>query len=162
MPVSRRVLLGVVLVALTLTPRMLAASRLTVTSFDDHSLRDAALARFMARSGVTILGPRGTRDVPMLKVQRGSCMGLVANMAPQGVHEALMLQTAKSSHYQYSVEFQGRRYDRQPRWASYGYDFWRKTVGLFGARVHVASVTAVLMPQGCRLDDLPWRTIDDW
>ena len=161
MKLTRRLALGCVLVLVTLTPRLIGARSLTVTSFDDRSLREAALRRFVERSGYRITGITGGHDIPIFEAQRGSCNVLVANMSPQGVHEALLRQLAGTDGSSFSIEFQGRNYARQPRWATYSYDFWRKAAGLVGARVPVGSVTGLLTPKGCRMDDLKWSEIDD-
>ncbi len=160
MAISRRLALGCVLVLVTLTPRLIGARSLTVSSFDDHSLRDATLRRFLERSGVSVIQVVGSDQVPILRVRRGTCTSLVSNMSPQGVHEALLRQLAGTEGDDFSVEFRGRNYARQPRWATYSYDFWRKAAGLFGARVPVGAVTAILTPPGCRMDDLNWVEID--
>jgi hypothetical protein len=160
MTLTRRVALGFALVLITLTPRLIGARSLTVTSFDDHGLRDATLRHFLEQSGVSVSPVAGTDQVPILRARRGTCISLVANMSPQGVHEALLRQLARTEGYEFSVEFRGQNYARQPRWETYSYDFWRKAAGLFGSRVPVGAVTAILTPPGCRLDDLKWADID--
>lgn len=158
MTLSRSLILGLALVTVTLGPRMLAARHLSATSFEDHPLRDAALRRFLIRSGFQIDREGGGEQFPILSVSRGDCHLAAANMSPQGVHEALLRQLA-GKDFQYRVIFQGKIYTRQPRWRSYAYDFWRKTAGLYGVHVPIAPVTGLVATPSCRLEGFDWKAL---
>ncbi len=158
MKLTRSLILGVVLLSVTLGPRMLAARHLSKTSFDDHPLRDAALKRFLLRSGFQIDRVGGGEMLPIFSVSKGDCHLAAANMSPQGVHEALMRQLA-GRDFQYRVVFRGKVYARQPRWDTYAFDFWRKTAGLYGVRVPFAAVTGLVATPSCRLEDMDWKAL---
>jgi len=155
---TRSIVLGVILLTVTLGPRMLAARHLSTTSFDDHPLRDAALKRFLLQSGFQIDRVGGGEQLPIFSVSKGDCHLAAANMSPQGVHEALLRQLA-GHDFQYRVVFRGRVFARQPRWDTYAYDFWRKTAGLYGVHVPFAAVTGLVATSSCRLDEMDWKAL---
>ena len=158
MKLTRSLVLGIVLLSVTLGPRMLAARHLSTTSFDDHPLRDAALMRFLLRSGFQIGSVGGSEQFPIFSVSKGECHLAAANMSPQGVHEALLKQLA-GHDFEYRVVFRGKIYPRQPRWDTYAYDFWRKTAGLYGVHVPFAAVTGLVATPSCRLETINWTAL---
>ena len=158
MKLTRSLVLGIVLLSVTLGPRMLAARHLSTTSFDDHPLRDAALKRFLLRSGFQIVRVGGSEQFPIFSVSKGECHLAAANMSPQGVHEALLKQLA-GHDFEYRVVFRGKIDPRQPRWDTYAYDFWRKTAGLYGVHVPFAAVTGLVATPSCRLETINWTAL---
>lgn len=113
---------------------------------------------FLAGEGFRFDRESTSNDFAVLDFQKFDCRIKVVEASPSGWHEDL-IQRLSSAGDRVAFFFDGKVWDRQPRWRSWSYKHWRNANRLIGRSMPYRPTFGVVTPASCPLDDAGWAAL---
>jgi hypothetical protein len=108
----------------------------------DHQFNVAALEKWID-------------PMPGIHATTGRCRMLVMNVSPDGWQRDVIRGHAEATDRVFFI-FRGKVYSDQPVWLAVAAGFWSRLLRRLGLRQHGMPVIAVIAPEFCNAEQLPW------
>lgn len=99
-------------------------------------------------------------DAPVIRAAIGTCQMLVMKVSPDGRHRDLIRGRAQATDRVLFI-FRGTVYTDQPVWLTAAVGWWSKQLQKLGLRRNIPPVIAVIAPELCRAERLPWDELHE-
>jgi hypothetical protein len=99
-------------------------------------------------------------DAPVIRATTGTCQMLLMRVSPDGWQRDLIRGRAQATDRVLFI-FRGTVYTDQPVWLTAAVGWWSKQLQKLGLRRNIPPVIAVIAPELCRAERLPWDELHE-
>ena len=98
--------------------------------------------------------------MPVIRATTGTCRMLVMKISADGWQRDLIRDHAEATDHVFFI-FRGKVYPDQPTWLTAAAGLWSRLLRELGVRRHITPVIAVIAPQLCNAEGLPWEELHE-
>jgi hypothetical protein len=133
-----------------------------VTAAPDASLElKDNLVEFLVHHQFEVVVLEESMDtMPVIRATTGTCGMLVMKISPDGWQRDLIRDRAQATDRVFFI-FRGKVYADQPTWLTAAAGLWSRELRKLGLRSHITPVIAVIAPELCNAERLPWDELHE-
>lgn len=98
--------------------------------------------------------------MPVISASTGRCRMLIMKVSPDGWQRDLVRARAQGTERVFFI-FRGAIYPDQPVWLTAATHLWARELQKLGLRWHISPVIAVIAPELCGAERLPWTELHE-
>ena len=144
-----------VLLPLTIVWKLIAAPHAS-----SNELKDKLVEFLVHHQFNVVVLEEWSDNMPIISASTGRCPMLIMKVSPDGWQRDLVRARAQATGRVFFI-FRGKVYPDQPIWLTAAAHLWSRELQKLGLGLHITPVIAVIAPELCSAERLPWDELHE-